>query len=79
VLFQPNIEDGFPPPAFGSPLPVTNVRETDKKFWQPWLEPTSRCLVPATSFSEYDDVAKRDCLTLKRIRSLSNSSRILEG
>jgi putative SOS response-associated peptidase YedK len=44
---------GFPAPAPGAP-PVTNVRNVEKPFWQRWLEPAQRCLVPATAFAEYD-------------------------
>lgn len=32
----------------------TNIRYL--QFWQKWLGPENRCLVPVTSFSEYDDV-----------------------
>jgi putative SOS response-associated peptidase YedK len=41
---------GFPPVenAF-----VTNVRNLKSSFWRPWLKPEQRCLVPATSFSEW--------------------------
>ena len=41
-----------PPPKFGGPL-VTNIRNTASPHWRGWLKPESRCLVPATSFSEY--------------------------
>ncbi len=44
---------GMPsPPAFGGP-PVTNVRNTSSPHWRQWTGPNNRCLVPATSFSEY--------------------------
>ncbi|MCC2095993.1 MAG: SOS response-associated peptidase [Hyphomicrobiales bacterium] len=32
---------------------VTNVRNTQSKHWQSWLEPRFRCVVPFTSFSEF--------------------------
>jgi putative SOS response-associated peptidase YedK len=32
---------------------TTNVRNTASAHWRPWLGVESRCLVPATSFSEY--------------------------
>jgi putative SOS response-associated peptidase YedK len=49
---------GFPsPPVFGSPRPVTNVRNVNSNYWKPWLSPEQRCLVPATSFCEYRDKA----------------------
>lgn len=35
---------------------TTNIRNTASKHWQPWLGPSSRCLVPFTSFSEPDQV-----------------------
>src|ERR1019366_4244455 len=41
-----------PPPKFGG-APVTNVRNTASPHWRRWLKPESRCLVPASSFSEY--------------------------
>lgn len=33
---------------------VTNVRNTTSPHWRRWLGPSSRCLVPFTSFSEND-------------------------
>jgi putative SOS response-associated peptidase YedK len=49
---------GFPPAPFVKPpLPITNARYLDKNYWAPWLDPAHRCLVPATSFSEYNDTA----------------------
>ncbi len=33
---------------------VTNVRNTASPHWRRWLGPPSRCLVPFTSFSEYE-------------------------
>jgi putative SOS response-associated peptidase YedK len=49
---------GFPPaPLAKPPLPVTNARYLNKGYWSPWLDPAHRCLVPATSFSEYNDIA----------------------
>ncbi|UPJ44951.1 SOS response-associated peptidase [Bradyrhizobium sp. 40] len=41
-----------PPPKFGGP-PVTNIRNTASPHWRGWLKPENRCLVPASSFSEY--------------------------
>jgi putative SOS response-associated peptidase YedK len=41
-----------PPPKFGGP-PITNVRNTSSPHWRGWLKPENRCLVPASSFSEY--------------------------
>ena len=46
---------GMPcPPQYGG-VPVTNIRNTSSPHWRRWLGPESRCLVPATSFSEYTD------------------------
>jgi putative SOS response-associated peptidase YedK len=41
-----------PPPKFGG-APITNVRNTSSPHWRGWLKPEHRCLVPASSFSEY--------------------------
>jgi putative SOS response-associated peptidase YedK len=35
---------------------VTNIRNTSSRHWQRWLGPENRCLVPFTSFSEYDTI-----------------------
>lgn len=44
---------GMPaPPKFGGP-PVTNIRNLSSPHWRGWLKPENRCLVPASSFSEY--------------------------
>ena len=32
---------------------ITNVRNIESRHWQQWLTVANRCLVPATSFSEY--------------------------
>jgi putative SOS response-associated peptidase YedK len=44
---------GFPSPMPKGPL-VTNVRNTDSRYWKPYLRPEFRCLVPVSSFCEYD-------------------------
>jgi putative SOS response-associated peptidase YedK len=41
------------PPQAKSPY-ATNVRKTTSNFWRPWLKTKNRCLVPVTSFCEYD-------------------------
>ncbi|WP_185982577.1 SOS response-associated peptidase [Aureimonas mangrovi] len=38
---------------------VTNIRNTTSPHWRRWLGPANRCLVPFTSFSEYDTVEGR--------------------
>ncbi|KAB0679550.1 SOS response-associated peptidase [Aureimonas leprariae] len=38
---------------------VTNIRNTASAHWRRWLGPAHRCLVPFTSFSEYDTVEGR--------------------
>jgi putative SOS response-associated peptidase YedK len=45
---------GFPSPAAKGPLHVTNVRATSSPWWQAYLRPQYRCLVPVSSFCEYD-------------------------
>jgi putative SOS response-associated peptidase YedK len=42
---------GMPPPKFGGP-PVTNIRNLSSPHWRGWLKPASRCLAPASSFSD---------------------------
>jgi putative SOS response-associated peptidase YedK len=37
---------------------TTNVRRTHFPHWQPWLDVDNRCVVPATSFSEPDQVGE---------------------
>ena len=46
---------GMPgPPQFGG-APVTNIRNTNSPHWRGWLKPENRCLVPATSFCEWEE------------------------
>ena len=50
---------GMPSPSFAlknrkTDGGVTNVRNTGSPHWRRWLGPEHRCLVPFTSFSEYD-------------------------
>jgi putative SOS response-associated peptidase YedK len=35
--------------------PITNVRNLASGYWRGWLKPEFRCVVPATSFCEYDE------------------------
>jgi putative SOS response-associated peptidase YedK len=39
---------------------TTNVRNISSAHWKPWLGVESRCLVPFTSFSEFDQAARQD-------------------
>lgn len=39
---------------------TTNIRNTSSKHWTRWLGPESRCLVPFTSFSEFDVRSKQN-------------------
>lgn len=39
---------------------TTNIRNTSSKHWQRWLGPANRCLVPFTSFSEFNKAAGGD-------------------
>ncbi|MEC4591584.1 SOS response-associated peptidase family protein [Nitrospirillum amazonense] len=46
---------GFPPPPnVAGGKPVTNVRNLTSPYWRTWLKPEARCLVPFSSFAEYD-------------------------
>jgi putative SOS response-associated peptidase YedK len=38
---------------------VTNVRNTASPYWRGWLKAEFRCLVPVTSFCEYEDTKPR--------------------
>ncbi len=46
------------PPQFGTQA-VTNIRNTASPHWRRWLGPASRCLVPVTSFCEWQDTKPR--------------------
>ena len=53
---------GMPTPPFAlkgraTDPGVTNVRNTASPHWRRWLGPDGRCVVPFTSFSEYDTLA----------------------
>src|SRR5690349_5489266 len=55
----------FLPPVIPGKKPknpyLTNVRNTDSRFWRTHLKPTgNRCLVPVTSFAEPDNRAGDD-------------------
>jgi putative SOS response-associated peptidase YedK len=50
---------GFPKPPNSGPGIVTNIRNTASPYWQGWLQPRFRCLVPATSFCEYTDASPK--------------------
>ena len=39
---------------------TTNVRNTASAHWKPWLGVANRCVVPLTSFNEFDHGAKQD-------------------
>lgn len=54
---------GMPcPPAFGTQA-VTNIRNTKSPHWRRWLKPENRCVVPFTSFCEYEDTKPRKTAT----------------
>ena len=38
---------------------TTNIRNVNSAHWKRWLNPEHRCLVPLTSFSEYDTIDGR--------------------
>ncbi|WAP70458.1 SOS response-associated peptidase [Jiella pelagia] len=53
---------GMPSPAFvlknrKADPGVTNIRNVKSPHWRRWLSPEHRCVVPFTSFSEYEDRA----------------------
>jgi putative SOS response-associated peptidase YedK len=52
---------GMPSPVFAlknrmTDPGVTNIRNVKSPHWRRWLAPACRCLVPFTSFSEYDTI-----------------------
>src|SRR5271165_5821651 len=50
---------GMPgPPQFGR-APITNIRNVGSPHWRGWLGKKNRCIVPATSFCEYEDTKPR--------------------
>ncbi|MEN3230153.1 SOS response-associated peptidase [Methylorubrum rhodesianum] len=56
---------GLPSPAFAlkgkkTDPGVTNVRNTSSPHWRRWLSPEHRCLVPLSSFSEFNKAAGGD-------------------
>lgn len=56
---------GMPSPAFAlqgkkTDPGVTNVRNTASPHWRRWLRPEHRCLVPLSSFSEFNKAAGGD-------------------
>jgi putative SOS response-associated peptidase YedK len=54
---------GMPgPPQYGG-APVTNIRNVSSPHWRGWLGAHNRCLVPATSFCEYEDTKPRKAPT----------------
>jgi putative SOS response-associated peptidase YedK len=46
------------PPQFGG-APITNIRNVRSPHWRRWLRQSSRCIVPAMSFCEYEDTEPR--------------------
>lgn len=54
---------GMPSPPFvtkGNPdTGVTNIRNVASAHWRRWLGPDSRCLVPWTTFCEWEDTTPR--------------------
>ena len=50
---------GMPGPAQSGGAPVTNIRNTRSPHWRRWLGPAHRCLVPVTSFCEWEDTKPR--------------------
>jgi putative SOS response-associated peptidase YedK len=55
---------------------TTNIRNLDSKHWRRWLAVESRCLVPFTSFSEFNKAEGGDIwFALDETRALWHSSR----
>lgn len=50
---------GMPPPPGKSARPVTNVRNLKSSHWRRWFGEQNRCLVPFTSFCEYENTEPR--------------------
>lgn len=50
---------GMPGPVKFGERPCTNIRNVASPHWRGWLKPAHRCLVPATSFCEYEDTRPR--------------------
>src|SRR5271157_4730669 len=50
---------GMPGPLRFGGQPVTNIRNTKSPHWRRWLGKGSRCIVPATSFCDYEDTKPR--------------------
>ncbi|EKJ94775.1 hypothetical protein C241_15798 [Bradyrhizobium lupini HPC(L)] len=54
---------GMPSPAFvtnGNPdTGVTNIRNVGSAHWRRWLRPENRCVVPWTTFCEWEDTKPR--------------------
>jgi putative SOS response-associated peptidase YedK len=50
---------GMPGPLQFGGQPVTNIRNVASPHWRGWLSARNRCLVPATSFCEYEDTKPR--------------------
>lgn len=50
---------GMPGPKQFGERPVTNIRNTKSPHSRRWLGSAHRCLVPATSFCEYEDTKPR--------------------
>jgi putative SOS response-associated peptidase YedK len=46
---------GMPSPVKFGEKACTNIRNVQSPHWRAWLKKEYRCLVPATSFSEYTD------------------------
>jgi putative SOS response-associated peptidase YedK len=50
---------GFPSPGAKGPPQIANIRNCASAWWRPYLRPQQRCLVPVSSFCEYDHHAGR--------------------
>jgi putative SOS response-associated peptidase YedK len=51
---------GIPAPHGFNSTSITNIRNTNNRYWWPWLKTENRCVVPWTSFCEYaQTIAKK--------------------
>ena len=50
---------GMPGPPKHGGQPVTNIRNVTSPHWRAWLGKRNRCIVPDTSFCEYEDTKPR--------------------
>lgn len=70
---------GMPGPAKYGSAPITNVRNLSSPHWRAWLKPEHRCLVPFTSFSEYEDASPKGKKLLRWFNPSQNNFAMFAG